>query len=168
MGISLFASDPRRCSRGAAPQGTSELDYSYLMDIAAVDHLGQDPRFEVIYNFYSLHHGHRVRIHVRVPRRLSSSIRSIPCGRPPTGSSARRGPHGRQVPRASAARAHTHARRVRRPSAAQGLPLRRAPRLSRTYDLFLEEKQGRRPPSSVAARGTGPAPSARRWSVSEP
>ena len=44
-----------------------ELDYSFLMDIAAVDYLGQEPRFEVVYNLYSLRHKHRVRIRVRVP-----------------------------------------------------------------------------------------------------
>ena len=44
-----------------------ELDYCFLMDIAAVDYLGQDPRFEVVYNLFSLRHRHRVRIRVRVP-----------------------------------------------------------------------------------------------------
>lgn len=44
-----------------------ELDYCYLMDIAAVDYLGQDPRFEVVYILYSLRHRHRVRLQVRVP-----------------------------------------------------------------------------------------------------
>jgi NADH/F420H2 dehydrogenase subunit C len=44
-----------------------ELSYDYLMDIAAVDYLGQDPRFEVVYNLYSLRHRHRVRLRVRLP-----------------------------------------------------------------------------------------------------
>lgn len=44
-----------------------ELSYDYLMDIAAVDYLGQDLRFEVVYNLYSLRHGHRVRLRVRLP-----------------------------------------------------------------------------------------------------
>ncbi len=43
-----------------------DLDYNYLMDIAAVDYMGEDPRFEVVYNLYSLRHGHRVRLRVRV------------------------------------------------------------------------------------------------------
>ena len=44
-----------------------ELQYDYLMDIATVDYLGQEPRFEVVYNLYSTRRRHRVRIRVRVP-----------------------------------------------------------------------------------------------------
>ena len=34
--------------------------------ITAVDYLGQDPRFEVVYNLYSTRHNHRVRLRVKV------------------------------------------------------------------------------------------------------
>jgi NADH/F420H2 dehydrogenase subunit C len=44
-----------------------ELDYCYLMDIATADYQDRDPRFEVVYNLYSLRHRHRVRLHVGVP-----------------------------------------------------------------------------------------------------
>ncbi len=35
--------------------------------ITAVDYLGADPRFEVVYNLYSTTHNHRVRLRVKVP-----------------------------------------------------------------------------------------------------
>jgi NADH-quinone oxidoreductase subunit C len=43
------------------------LDYDFLMDIAAVDRLRATPRFEVVYNFYSLSRRERIRIKTRVP-----------------------------------------------------------------------------------------------------
>jgi NADH/F420H2 dehydrogenase subunit C len=44
-----------------------ELDYCFLMDIAGVDRFKDKPRFEVVYNFYSMSKAKRVRIKVRVP-----------------------------------------------------------------------------------------------------
>ena len=35
--------------------------------VTAVDYLGQDPRFEVVYNLLSTVHNHRIRLRVRVP-----------------------------------------------------------------------------------------------------
>ena len=43
-----------------------ELDFAMLMDLCAVDYLGEEPRFEVVYHFYSVQHNHRVRIKARV------------------------------------------------------------------------------------------------------
>jgi NADH-quinone oxidoreductase subunit C len=43
-----------------------DLQYDYLMDIATVDRYRESPRFEVVYNFYSLAKKKRVRIHVRL------------------------------------------------------------------------------------------------------
>jgi NADH-quinone oxidoreductase subunit C len=37
-----------------------------LIDLTAVDYLGQVPRFELVYHLLSLRHGHRVRIKARV------------------------------------------------------------------------------------------------------
>lgn len=42
------------------------LDFAMLSDITAVDWLGTDPRFEVIYQLYSLEHKHRLRLKVAV------------------------------------------------------------------------------------------------------
>jgi NADH-quinone oxidoreductase subunit C len=44
-----------------------ELDFAMLSDLTVVDWLGQAPRFEVVYQLYSLRHKHRVRIKVGVP-----------------------------------------------------------------------------------------------------
>jgi NADH-quinone oxidoreductase subunit C len=44
-----------------------ELDYGFLMDIAAVDRFTETPRFEVVYNFYSVSKAKRVRIKARLP-----------------------------------------------------------------------------------------------------
>jgi len=35
--------------------------------ITAVDYLGVEPRFEVVYNLYSTRHNHRIRLRVKVP-----------------------------------------------------------------------------------------------------
>ena len=45
----------------------AELAFEMLTDLTAVDYLGQEPRFEVVYHLYSLAKNHRVRIKVRVP-----------------------------------------------------------------------------------------------------
>jgi NADH-quinone oxidoreductase subunit C len=42
------------------------LLYNFMMDLTAVDYLGKDPRFEVVYHLYSLKFNRRVRIKARV------------------------------------------------------------------------------------------------------
>jgi len=44
----------------------AELLYNFMMDITAVDYLGQELRFEVVYHFYSLAFNRRFRIKARV------------------------------------------------------------------------------------------------------
>ena len=44
-----------------------EADFEMLMDVTAVDYLGETPRFEVVYHLYSVKHGERLRIKARVP-----------------------------------------------------------------------------------------------------
>ncbi|MBI3599621.1 MAG: NADH-quinone oxidoreductase subunit C [Nitrospinae bacterium] len=44
-----------------------DLLYNFMMDLTAVDYLGREPRFEVVYHFYSLKHNRRVRIKAPVP-----------------------------------------------------------------------------------------------------
>jgi NADH-quinone oxidoreductase subunit C len=43
-----------------------DLRYDLLMDIAGVDYLGREPRFEVVYHLYSVPHNSRLRLKVRV------------------------------------------------------------------------------------------------------
>ena len=45
-----------------------KLDFNFLTDITAVDYLGKkEPRFEVVYHFYSFRAKHRLRVKVGVP-----------------------------------------------------------------------------------------------------
>jgi len=41
--------------------------FEMLSDLTAVDYLGRTPRFEVVYQLYSLTHDHRLRVKVPVP-----------------------------------------------------------------------------------------------------
>jgi NADH/F420H2 dehydrogenase subunit C len=43
-----------------------ELAFHLLADVTAVDYLGRQPRFEVVYHLYSLTHGHRLRVKIPV------------------------------------------------------------------------------------------------------
>jgi NADH-quinone oxidoreductase subunit C len=43
-----------------------ELGFEMLTDVTCVDHLGEDPRFEMVYHFYSVARNHRVRLKVRL------------------------------------------------------------------------------------------------------
>ena len=45
----------------------SELEFEMLTDVTAVDYLGEEPRFEMVYHFYSVARNQRLRIKARVP-----------------------------------------------------------------------------------------------------
>ena len=45
----------------------SELEFEMLTDVTAVDYLGEEPRFEMVYHFYSVAGNCRLRIKARVP-----------------------------------------------------------------------------------------------------
>lgn len=45
----------------------TELGFDFLTDITSVDHFGEDPRFEVVYELYGLGHRTHLRLKVRVP-----------------------------------------------------------------------------------------------------
>lgn len=42
------------------------MDFDFMSDVTAVDYLQREPRFEVVYHFYSLQHRHRVRVKVAI------------------------------------------------------------------------------------------------------
>jgi NADH-quinone oxidoreductase subunit C len=44
-----------------------ELGFDLFLDVTAVDWPGRDPRFDVVYHFYSTQHRVRVRVKTRVP-----------------------------------------------------------------------------------------------------
>lgn len=52
------------------------LLYNFMMDLTAVDYLGKDPRFEVVYHLYSLKYNRRVRIKAGVSE-SECSIHSV-------------------------------------------------------------------------------------------
>jgi NADH-quinone oxidoreductase subunit C len=59
-----------------------DLRYNFLADLCGVDWLGkQEPRFEVVYNLYSIPRADRIRLKVRVPE--ETSVPSV-CGVWPT------------------------------------------------------------------------------------
>ncbi len=45
----------------------SALEFEMLTDVTAVDYLGEEPRFEMVYHFYSVAGNRRLRIKARVP-----------------------------------------------------------------------------------------------------
>jgi NADH-quinone oxidoreductase subunit C len=44
-----------------------DLQYNFLTDLTAVDYLGREPRFEVVYHFYSLPKNQQIRVKVPLP-----------------------------------------------------------------------------------------------------
>ncbi len=44
------------------------LRFDMPIDVTAVDYIGQEPRFEVVYHLYSTTHHHRLRLKARLPR----------------------------------------------------------------------------------------------------
>lgn len=56
----------------------NELRYDMLTDVTAVDYLGQDPRFMVVYNLYSIPNKDRLRLKAPVAEG-SAEIESVTC-----------------------------------------------------------------------------------------
>jgi NADH-quinone oxidoreductase subunit C len=44
-----------------------DMSFDFLMDVTAVDWLGREPRFEVVYHLYSSAKNHRLRVKTKVP-----------------------------------------------------------------------------------------------------
>jgi NADH-quinone oxidoreductase subunit C len=51
-----------------------ELGFDYLVDLSMVDHYGEDPRFEVVYELCGLEHG----CHLRLKTRVSEETGELP------------------------------------------------------------------------------------------
>jgi len=51
-----------------------ELGFNYLVDLSIVDHYGEDPRFEVVYELCGLKHG----CHLRLKTRVSEETGELP------------------------------------------------------------------------------------------
>ncbi len=48
-------------------KNAADLDFKMLTDLTCVDYMGEDERFEVVYQLYSLSKNYRLRLKVRVP-----------------------------------------------------------------------------------------------------
>jgi NADH-quinone oxidoreductase subunit C len=64
-GILVFILRPAEL-RPTAGRLRDEFGFDLFLDVTAVDWLGQSPRFEVVYHFYSTMHKQRVRLKTRV------------------------------------------------------------------------------------------------------
>ncbi|MEE2663693.1 MAG: NADH-quinone oxidoreductase subunit C [Myxococcota bacterium] len=53
-----------------------QVSFEMLVDLCAVDHLGEEPRFEVVYHLYSVSKNHRLRVKARVSE-VSCAIDSV-------------------------------------------------------------------------------------------
>jgi NADH-quinone oxidoreductase subunit C len=51
----------------AALRDRAPFRFNFLIDVTAVDYLGCEPRFEVVYHLYSLAQNHRLRVKIGVP-----------------------------------------------------------------------------------------------------
>jgi len=47
-----------------------QLGYTYLIDLSGVDHFGEEPRFEVVYELYQFDRGDHLRLKIRVSEDL--------------------------------------------------------------------------------------------------
>ena len=52
--------------RGVCGFARETLGFDYLVDISSVDHFGDEPRFEVVYELYSMGHGAHLRLKIPV------------------------------------------------------------------------------------------------------
>jgi NADH-quinone oxidoreductase subunit C len=65
------------------------LGFDALVDITTIDHLGADPRFEIVYELYSYAANLSLRIKSSTPKTTPSFPRRPRSGPPPTGMNAR-------------------------------------------------------------------------------
>ena len=96
------------------------LRFSFLSDITAVDRYPIEPRFEVNYHLLSIERRDRLRLKVRVPGSEPVAPRSRPCGRRPTGTSARF-----SICSGYGFEGHPDLRRILMPEDWEGYPLRK-------------------------------------------
>ena len=50
-----------------------ECSFDYLLDITSIDNLSEEPRFELVYNLYSMLHG----VHLRLKLKVSEEIGAV-------------------------------------------------------------------------------------------
>ena len=53
--------------RGVMDHCQGELGYDFLVDVASLDHIGEDPRFEMVYELATVDDSKHLRVRTRVP-----------------------------------------------------------------------------------------------------
>lgn len=71
--VSVTVSDPRRIAE-VCRHAKLERGFDYLTDLTGVDHYGEDPRWQIVYELYGLGH----RCHLRVSTRVSEAVSELP------------------------------------------------------------------------------------------
>lgn len=66
--FTIAASDLREIAKVCR----DELSFDYLLDITSIDNFGEEPRFEIVYHFYSMPHGVHLRLKVKIPEESGS------------------------------------------------------------------------------------------------
>jgi NADH-quinone oxidoreductase subunit C len=61
--LMIAANDLREISKFCR----DELSFDYLLDITSIDNFNEEPRFEMVYHFYSMRQGVHLRLKLRVP-----------------------------------------------------------------------------------------------------
>jgi len=54
-----------------------ELKYDYLVDISSIDHFGDYPRYEMVYELYSMADGNHLRLKATIPDEENPSVPSV-------------------------------------------------------------------------------------------
>jgi NADH-quinone oxidoreductase subunit C len=49
-----------------------ELSFDYLIDITSIDNFSEEPRFEIVYHFYSMPHAIYLRLKLKVPEEVGA------------------------------------------------------------------------------------------------
>ena len=66
-----------------------KLGFDYLVDISSLDHMDEEPRFEMVYELYSYEHGCHLRVKAPSTPPSAKPRPSPTSGPPPTGTSAK-------------------------------------------------------------------------------
>ena len=67
--FTIAASDLREIAKVCR----DEFSFDYLLDITSIDNLSEEPRFELVYNLYSMLHG----VHLRLKLKVSEEIGGV-------------------------------------------------------------------------------------------
>ncbi len=55
------------CAKALLKYCRDELAFDYLVDLSTLDNMGEEPRFEVVYELYGTGHHHHLRIRAKIP-----------------------------------------------------------------------------------------------------